>query len=253
MNGFAKHQLTHTSPSQVNMWADAPCAWVASYLFKKRLGFSAAAQIGVLTEKVVADVLMGMDFEAALEQAKGDFNRRNALNTNASDLARIDHIEPMAIAALDELRQYGEPEFVVDLKGRQQKEISLVCKGDGWEIPVKGYVDFYYPKHGLVVDLKTTGRMPSVMSDAHKRQSAIYRHAMGNAAVKFLYVTPKKAAWHEVEDQAEVLAQVKAILTRQEAFLRLGDKELLRSVVPVNVESFYWMGASDIRKEIYGI
>jgi hypothetical protein len=54
-------------------------------------------------------------------------------------------------------------------------------------------------------------------------------------------------------DADELMAEIKAHLTRQEAFLRLGDKELLRSIVPVDPSSFYWNGDEKVREELYGI
>lgn len=250
MNGFEKHGLKHTSPSQLNMWADAPCAWIAQYLYGKRSAFSVAAQVGVLTEQVVATVLRGTnDFDSALKFAKETFYKDNALNTNQKDVERVNDIEPMAKLALEELKQYGEPNFTLD----GQHKISLNCKGDGWELPVIGFIDFYYPDHGLIVDLKTTLRMPSNMSDPHKRQGAVYQKAMGNMGVKFLYVTPKKSCVFDIEGGADTLREVKEILNRQERFLRLGDAELLRSIVPVNTSSFYWTGSEMVRKELYGI
>lgn len=249
MNGFKKHGLTHTSPSSINMWEDCPAAWIAKYLYGKSFSFGVAAQIGVLTEKVVADTLTGAKtHEEALKLAKDEFKRKNALNTSEKDLARIGDIEAMSTLAIEELKQYGEPDFTED----GQHKIELNCKGDGWELPVIGYTDFVYPKHGLVVDLKTTLRMPSVMSDAHNRQGAIYKKAMGNKAMKFLYVTPKKSCWHEVEDENPWLAQIKAILNRQEKALRL-DAEALKDIMPVSMSSFYWMGDERIRKELYGV
>jgi hypothetical protein len=49
------------------------------------------------------------------------------------------------------------------------------------------------------------------------------------------------------------MTEIKAHLTRQEAFLRLGDKELLRSIVPVDPSSFYWRGDEEVRKELFNI
>jgi hypothetical protein len=49
------------------------------------------------------------------------------------------------------------------------------------------------------------------------------------------------------------MAEIKLHLNRQEKFLRLGDKELLRSIVPINPDSFYWRGDEAVRKELYGI
>jgi len=50
-----------------------------------------------------------------------------------------------------------------------------------------------------------------------------------------------------------LMAEIKIHLTRQEAFLRLGDKEFIASVVPVNRDSFYWRGNEKVRKELFGI
>ena len=46
-------------------------------------------------------------------------------------------------------------------------------------------------------------RIPSEVSAPHKRQGAIYAKAKG-MDVKFLYVSPKKATVHDIEDIDEV-------------------------------------------------
>lgn len=253
MNGFEKHGLTHSSPSQINMWAEAPCAWAAKYLYGHNFSFGVAPLIGTLVEKVVADALCGGSYENALNAACDEFRRKTAIGASEKDRARIDDIDMMAHLALQELKQYGEPEFVQKLTGREQQKIELMCNGAGWKIPVVGFLDFVYPKHGLVIDLKTTLRCPSEISVPHARQAAIYSKAKGNMACKMLYVTPKKTALYGVDDVAAVLADVKAILTRQEAFLHALDKEQIKKVVPVNVASFYWTQDAAIRKELYGV
>jgi len=155
----------------------------------------------------------------------------------------------MSELAYAELQQYGKPDF----DGEEQHKIELTCKGDGWELPVIGYLDFKYPEHGLCIDLKTTLRIPSTMSDSHRRQEAVYKKSLGNFAVQFLYVSPKKTAMLENEDSGESLRQVKAILNRQERFLRLGDAETLKQVVPVNASSFFWNGEEKALFNLYGI
>lgn len=252
MNGFEKHKLKHTSPSQINMWAECPAAWVARYLFDKRLSFGVAAQIGTFTERVVAGCLMGGFFEDEIAKAEKDFLKQNAFNTSEKDMKRISDIGAMAEIALQELQHYGEPEFVQKITGHEQQGITLNCKGDGWKLPVIGYLDFVYPQHGLIIDLKTTLRIPGKMSDAHARQAAIYSKAKGNMGVKFLYVSPKKASVLEVEDESFYLTQVKQILNRQEKMLRLLDKEQIKETIPLIENSFYWSGSEDVLKELYG-
>lgn len=250
MNGWQLHNIEHMSPSSLNMWADCPGAWLAKYRFGHKFKFGVAPQIGILVERVVANALLErMTLDAAIAEAEKEFNRSNALGVSEKDRERVNDIRPMSELAFNELKQYGKPEF----DGENQKKIELTCKGDGWELPVIGYLDFDFPQHGLWFDLKTTLRIPSTMSDAHRRQEAVYKKAKGNAVGKFLYVSPKKASVLENEDSGESLRQVKAILNRQEKFLRLGDAEMLKDIVPVNAASFMWNGCESDRFRLYGI
>lgn len=255
MNGFERHGLKHTSPSALNMYAECAGAWAARYLFDKKFSFGAAPQIGILVEDVCARVLTKeATFDQALKLAQDKFNKDNALNTSAKDRQRINDIEAMATLALKELEPYGSPQFDnCVINGRKQQKIVLNCNGNGWVLPVVGYMDFVYPDEGLIIDLKTTLRMPSTMSDAHKRQAAIYCKGAGNKQARFLYVTPKKAQFHDLEDPAPILENVKAILNRQERMLALNDAETIRQIVPVNTGSFYWNGSEGILKELYGL
>lgn len=250
MNGFEKHGIKHMSPSSVNCWAECPGAWIAKYLYGHKFKFGVAAQIGTLVEKVVANALLErMDLEDAIKEAEGVFNKNNALNTSEKDRARVSDIRAMAEIAYAELKPYGKPDF----DGDEQHKIELICKGDNWELPVIGFLDFKFPNHGICYDLKTTLRIPSTMSDSHRRQEAIYRKALGNYSVRFLYVSPKKASTLENQDTGESLRQVKAILNRQEKFLRMGDAEMLKEIVPVNAASFMWNGCEADRFKFFGI
>jgi hypothetical protein len=150
---------------------------------------------------------------------------------------------------LQELEHYGKPEFPED----GQTKISITAKTDDFEIPVIGYLDFVFPDHGVVIDLKTTGRIPSKMSPEHQLQRAIYQKARGNQVVKFLYVSSKKTNMLEDGDPTEILGKAKKQIARLEKFLRAGSAEDIREVIPVNPNSFYWNGAEDLREEMYGI
>lgn len=250
MNGFERHNIKHVSPSSINMWADCSGAWIAKYLYGHKFKFGVAPQIGVLVEKVVASALLGKTtLDKAIEMAEADFRKSNALNPSIKDMERITDIRSMSELALAELKQYGEPDF----NGEEQHKIEMTTKGEGWELPIIGYLDFFYPKDGLVIDLKTTLRIPSTMSDAHRRQQAIYSKAKGNIAVKFLYVSPKKTSLLTNEDEGESLRQAKAILNRQEKFLRMGDADVLKDVVPINSSSFFWNGEESARFKFFGI
>lgn len=249
MNGFEKHSIKHLSASSINLWTNAPDVWVANYLFGKRGPMSAAAMRGICTEDAVVATLTGQLHRAgALDQALEKFDKFFPIADEKTTKERA-MIEPCMELALGELEQYGQPEFPEE----GQEKISITAKTDDYEIPVIGFLDLVFPQHGLVIDLKTTGRMPSTMSAEHQLQRAIYQKARGNQAVKFLYVSPKKTNLLEDGDPSEILAKAKVQISRMEKFLRAGNAQDIRDVIPVNPHTFYWNGNEAVREELYGI
>jgi len=248
MNGFEKHGIKHLSASSINLWTNAPDVWVAQYLFNKRGPMSAAAMRGICTEDAVVAFLTGKLHKAgALDQAIEKFDQTFPLGDEKTTKERA-MIEPCMELALQELEQYGEPEFPEE----GQEKVSITAKTDDYEIPVIGYLDLVFPQAGMVIDLKTTGRIPSTMSPEHQLQRAIYQKAKGNQAVKFLYVSTKKTNLLEDGDPSELLAKAKKQITRLERFLRCGNARDIADVIPVNPNTFYWNGSEGIREELYG-
>ncbi len=253
-SGFDKHGLTHSSASQINQWAEAPHMWVAQYLFNKRSTFGAAPKAGVLVEDAVVNVLAkGWTAEAAICFAVAQYSQFISLSGTDTDRKRGDAMPGMIHNALEALKPYGVPEFDgMDERGKpRQKRVDLLCRGNGFDINVTGFLDFVFPDHGLVVDLKTSMKLSTSLSDPHRRQGCIYRKTQGNMAVKFLYVTGSKYAFIDVPEPSDTLAEIKSILTRQNKFLLAGDKELLRDIVPVVSSSYYHDPA--IAKELFNI
>lgn len=254
-NGFERHGITHSSASAINTWVEAPCFWISNYLYGNKGKFGAAAKAGVLVEEALVNILARGWTEAnAIAYASEAYGRFIALGASDADYKRAEAIPDMISMALSELRPFGEPEFDIDpFKGPVQKKVELMCKGDGWTIPIIGFTDFHFPKRKTVIDLKTTGRMPSEMSASHLRQRAIYKKAFNDHEVSFLYVTGKKSQMFTPDGMNDTLSEIKSILTRQERFLKLGDRELLRSIVPVSMDTFYWNDNVETRKSMYGI
>ena len=248
-SGFEKHGINHLSASSINLWVNAPDVWVAQYLFGKRGPMSAAAMRGICTEDAVVAALTGKHRAAALDMAHEKFDSMFPIGDEKTTKERA-MIEPCMELALAELEQYGEPEFPEE---EGQEKISITAKTEDYEIPVIGFLDLVFPKQGVIIDLKTTGRMPNVMSPEHQLQRAIYQMAKGNQIVKFLYVTPKKTALLEDGDPTELLRKAKVQISRLEKFLRAGTKEDIAQVIPVNPNSFYWNGQESVREELYGI
>lgn len=245
-NNFTRHGISHLSPSSVNMFAEDPAAWVAKYLLKRKFTFSPAARGGVIVEDAVVAILEGKDLNAVIDGTLKEYRKMTVFDNSDKAQKWADSMENMICQAVNELRPYGKPEFEVD---GEQKKIGITCNMGDYVMPITGFTDFHYPQHNLVVDLKCTQRAPSAMSNAHLRQAAIYKQAMG-ADVKFLYVTGKKTQWFEIGDTADTLAEFKAIVSRMNNLLSLDVDTIVRTV-PV-VDSFYFTDDMAMRKEIYG-
>ena len=252
-DGFTRHNIDHLSASSINLWSNAPDVWVMQYLHGLRTPMGAAAWRGICTEDAVVQILMGDSEAAAIDQALEKFDRRFPIGDEKTSGERR-RITPMTQLAVEELIEFGKPEFPEVEEGESnQEKISITAKGDGWQIPVIGYLDLVFPQHGVVIDLKTTGRIPSTMSAEHQLQRAIYAKAKGNMAVKFLYVSEKKTSMLEDGDPTELLAKAKIQISRMEKFLRLLDKDQAKEIVPLAPNSFYWSGAEDLRQQFYGV
>lgn len=252
-NGFEKHGIDHLSASSINLWSNAPDVWVMQYLFGVRTPMGPAPWRGICAEDAVVEILSGEAEAAAIDRALAKFDKRFMIGDDNTMRERA-RIEPMVQIAVQELASYGRPEFPEVEPGQNpQEKISITARGEDWAIPVIGYLDMVFPMHGTVVDLKTTGRVPSTMSAEHQLQRAIYAKAKGNMAVKFLYVSEKKCAMLEDGDPGELLTRAKAQITRMESFLRKLDKDEAKAIVPINPSSFYWKGNEALREEFYGI
>lgn len=252
MNGFAKHNIDHLSASSINLWTNAPDVWIMQYLYGIRTPMGAAPWRGIVVEDAVVDILTGGSEEKAIQDALDKFDKRFVIGTEKTTKER-DMIKPMIQLSIEELMEFGKPEFPEESERRGQEKIEIRTGKDGWTIPIIGYLDLVYPQHGLVIDLKTTGRIPSTMSGEHQLQRAIYAKAKGNMGVKFLYVSAKKASMLEDGDVADTLAKAKTQIFRMEAFLRHVDKDTAKEIIPLNPNSFYWTGNEDLRKEFYGV
>ena len=253
MNGFEKFEVSHLSASSINLAKNAPDVWVAQKLAKKRFAGSPAMTRGIAIEDaVVAALATDKTLEEAIDVGHARFDKTYPI-ADVKTTKERDMIAPSIKLAIDALQQYGKPEFDEAVSPFGQEKVSLTTHlKDNSLIEVIGYLDLVYPHQGLTVDLKTTGRMPSVMSPEHQLQRAIYAHAKGNHAVKFLYVTPKKYQFLEDGDPRTILAKTKIQIQRLNDFLVTCESvEHALSIVPHNPDSFYWNGAETIRNELF--
>lgn len=252
MTAFERHGITHLSASSVNLFISQPALWCASYLMGKRTPVGPAAHRGTAIEAGVEAGLFDpqMPVEEAQRIAREKYHTLTRLNADPRVEKEREVIEPSVAVALAELRQYGVPDKPTD--GRQHK---LELTVPGVPVPVWGFLDFIWPDHGIIGDLKSVGKIPSSISGAHARQGALYLQHGSNLQMRFAYVTAKKMAVYVLEDAASHLASFVQAAQAIERLLSLSDdgEALTRCFAP-DLSTFWWGDASAkrIAKEIWG-
>jgi hypothetical protein len=252
MTAFAKHNIGHLSASSVNLFIAQPALWCASYLLGKRPPVGPAAHRGTSIEAGVESGLFDPELPVTECQkiAQQKFHSLTRLSSDPRIEKERDCINGSVEVALAELRQYGVPDKPAD--GRQHK---LDIKVEGVPIPVIGYLDFIWPQHGIIGDLKSAARIPSEISDAHARQGSLYLRHGSNLQCRMIYVSSKKVAAYVVEDAATHVASFVQAAQAIEHLLSLSDdgEKITRCFAP-DLSSFYWgdQSARRIAQEIWG-
>lgn len=265
-NGFITHGLDRISVSQVNKFREAPDAWACQYLGKMRFPSGWAAFQGHAVENGVEYGLFnGAGIDDCVKEAVYTFKDRTKLLPNSAEEyeKRIPIIERMTEIALLKLMPLGAPEKPAT--GTRQHNIGVPVRfrpGEFGTIDLIGYLDFWYPQHNLIVDLKTTSKAPSRWSLSHGIQAAVYQAAVKKMTkkkpqIKFCYALSRKTdPWLELElsdeDAQKYLAKFKFTVKQMEALLSLSDdSDTIISAIPHNPDTFFWNNAEEIAATFY--
>lgn len=266
-NGFETHGIGYISVSNVNKFREAPDAWACQYLGGHRFPSGWAAVQGQAVEAGVEHGLFngaGIDdcVSMAVDQLKDNSlffdNRPEELEK------RIPIVKRMTETALENLMPLGAPEKPEE--GSRQHRVGAPVRfreGENGTIDLMGYLDFWYPQHNLVVDLKTTSKAPTRWSLSHGIQAAVYQKCIQamtktKPIVKFGYALTRKTdpwVWLELEDDDadRYFANFKRTVKQMEALLRLSDNSQdIIDAIPHNPDTFYWNNAEEIAATFYG-
>jgi len=81
-----------------------------------------------------------------------------------------------------------------DIISYQKEKVESIV---GLKYPVRLFTDFEYDN--IIVDLKSTLRLPNAPKVDHIRQQALYS-TLHKKKIALLYATPKKSLWYELSD-----------------------------------------------------
>lgn len=250
MSAFERHGISHLSASQLNTWISAPSLWTLEKLLKFRGSMGCAAHRGTAAEAGVSAGLFdpSLSAEACTAIAIPLYDRLTALSSDPKrDAERA--VIPGVVAQGLALREHGLP---IKPNGDQHKvEIAL----EGVSVPIIGFLDWMYAEE--ILDLKTTLRVPSAMSEAHLRQATVYKTAHMDKRVRFFYCSEKKAEKHTLtrEQYDMSMRQLIGAAQRLERFLGLSnDPRELAAIIPHSSDSFYFNDPATKAKalEVFG-
>lgn len=206
--------------------------FVMEKIIGRRQPVGLAAHRGTAVEDGVALGLFNPDAPVAdcVEAALKKFRELAALSTDPRREKIENTIAGMVERALTELRPYGPP---------SSAQGFIEWKPEDLRFPIVGYYDFAWDNHGIIVDLKTTEKLPSEVKTAHARQVALYTR--GNAEGRLAYITPAKSAVYRLENVAEHRAALHRMALACERFLALSqDPAFFVGITAPDLESFYF-------------
>jgi hypothetical protein len=223
----------HHSPTSLNLFAASNAMWVLEKVLGLKQPVGVPAHRGTAVEDGVTFGLKnpGASLADCVDVAMTRYDTITALSPDDRREKYRDTMREMIGQALDELRPYGAP-------SRTQGFIEW--RPEGLALPIVGYFDFEFANHGMIVDLKTTEKMPGEIKVGHARQISLYAMS-DNYGAAALYVTPKKSALYRLENAREHREALRQLALRVENFLSLSeDPEFFLGITVPNLDDFYW-------------
>ena len=232
-NPFQTHNIGHLSPSSINSFIADPCLWVMRYLFNIR-------------EKSGVGAIRGTSLEYVQnEKFKNGFFDYDLLDQHFTKLCVEQDIDLLDDKTAKEQQSLIKYASIIDtslnysnLEDYQEKvELSF----DDLPIPILGYIDYKFPE--VIVDLKTTNRMPSKPTNGQQRQMAFYSMAYPAKQVQIFFVSPREhkvftLSKNDLKYSSKTLLQGAFTIQR---FLSLSnDKNELASFIYPNFDKWEW-------------
>ena len=221
------------SPSKLNLYNAEPAMFVLEYVKGIRQEVGPPAHRGVAVEDGVTHGLKHLTAPLAdcVAIALATYDARTVLSGDPRRDRYRDTIKDMVHTGLTELRPYGIPTGTQGL---------VEWHPDGLVLPIVGYYDYQWDNHGILLDLKTSEKMPGSIKFAHARQVAHYA-VSDNIDARIAYITPKKLEVFRLENVRAHRNALYEIAKTVEDFLSQSDDPdvLMRKVKP-NLDSFYW-------------
>tara|TARA_R110000822_G_scaffold171415_1_gene311181 strand:- start:1321 stop:2097 length:777 start_codon:yes stop_codon:yes gene_type:complete len=250
---FERFDLLPLSFSRINKFVTDRPGFYISYIHKYK-GSSCAMERGTWAEHGTLKLFEGMSEEDAIKDALYYFDKAVEEKKLEDDPKRSTERTniPLYIKGFwKELKQFELEDF-------QEKQESKIL-----DIPIIGYTDFglLTPIENIYfkVDLKSSGRMPSKLTNSVSLQQSYYT-STSNVENKVLYSVvsrgENKTKWFNLENTATYQRVFRDMIISMHSFLsKCEDKEEMKKLIVPDLDNWIWNydpKVTRIRKEIWG-
>tara|TARA_R110000851_G_scaffold144422_1_gene283532 strand:+ start:567 stop:1343 length:777 start_codon:yes stop_codon:yes gene_type:complete len=250
---FERFDLLPLSFSRINKFVTDRPGFYISYIHKYK-GSSCAMERGTWAEHGTLKLFEGMSEEDAIKDALYYFDKAVEEKKLEDDPKRSTERTniPLYIKGFwKELKQFELEDF-------QEKQESKIL-----DIPIIGYTDFglLTPIENIYfkVDLKSSGRMPSKLTNSVSLQQSYYT-STSNVENKVLYSVvsrgENKTKWFNLENTATYQRVFRDMIISMHSFLsKCEDKEEMKKLIVPDLDNWIWNydpKVTKIRKEIWG-
>ena len=235
LKNIVKSDFKH-SFSSVNKFKHNPSEWLVHYGLGLKVSSSPAMVRGNLAE-------FGAYYKIKRGMQQKDDKYFTKLLSHKFSKYKFFNAESELYNSIDIAKKFEEKLYERQLRNIVSYQKEKVEKVKGLEHPIRLFTDFEYDN--LIVDLKSTLRLPTKPKIDHVRQQALYSK-LHDKPIALLYATPKKTLWYDLTKQDvkngydELLRDFKSL----ENFIDMCDNDIEKAIkiTPLNTDPspFYW-------------
>ena len=235
LKNIVKSDFKH-SFSSVNKFKHNPSEWLVHYGLGLKVSSSPAMVRGNLAE-------FGAYYKIKRGMQQKDDKYFTKLLSHKFSKYKFFNAESELYNSIDIAKKFEEKLYERQLRNIVSYQKEKVENIDGLKYPVRLFTDFEYDN--LIVDLKSTLRMPTKPKIDHIRQQALYS-VLHDKPIALLYATPKKTMWYDLtkEDIKEGYAELVSDFKSLENYIDMCNNSLEDAIkiTPLNTDPspFYW-------------
>ena len=186
---LVKEDFKH-SFSSVSQFAKNPSQWICTYGLGLRSPSNPAMTRGTLSE-------FGAYYKIKRGMQQKDDKAFAKLITHRFKKLKFLNAEKEIDNAIEIAKKFEQTLYERQLRNIVSYQKQVVKKVDGLKYPIRCFTDFEF--ENIIIDAKSTLRMPSFPRPDHIRQQSLYAN-LYDKPTALLYATPKKTMYYELND-----------------------------------------------------